>query len=308
LEREVSALEEDAMQPDRWRQVETLYHQAREWEPLARAARLAEACAGDADLRREVEELLVQDERSRQLLDRGAWTASTADGAPREKSGLAPGMTIGAYEIESELGAGGMGEVWKARDPRLDRAVAIKMSRAQFSDRVQREARAVAALNHPNVGALFDVGVTPSGVTFLVLEYVEGLTLADRIARGPIPAGDAERIAQQLVDAIEAAHERGIVHRDLKPANIKLRPDGRIKVLDFGLAKALDQGNSAGSDPEISVPGLITGTAAYMAPEQARGEVVDKRTSGHSASSSTRCSRAGGRFQATRRPTCSRTS
>src|ERR1700683_2653929 len=150
---------------------------------------------------------------------------------------LSPGDHLGPYEIVSPLGKGGMGEVWKARDPRLGRDVAIKVSAQQFTDRFEREARAIAALNHPNICTLFDVGPN-----YLVMELIEGPTLADRIAQGPIPLEEALAIARQIADALEAAHEKNIVHRDLKPANIKVKPDGSVKVLDFGLAK------SAGED------------------------------------------------------------
>jgi serine/threonine protein kinase len=171
-----------------------------------------------------------------------------------------------------------MGEVWRARDARLNRDVAIKLSSQQFTDRFDREARAIAALNHSNICTLFDVGPN-----YLVMELIEGPTLADRIAEGPIPLEEALAIARQIADALEAAHEKNIVHRDLKPANIKLRPDGSVKVLDFGLAKAggEDQQSAALDSPTImhlpTQAGVILGTAAYMAPEQARGKAVDKR-------------------------------
>src|SRR5881275_2591802 len=142
---------------------------------------------------------------------------------------LEPGTRLGPYEIYSLIGAGGMGEVYKARDTRLDRVVAVKICAEQFSERFEREARAVAALNHPNICALYDVGTN-----YLVMEYIEGPTLA-----GPMPLAEALPIARQIAEALEAAHEKGIVHRDLKPANIKVRSDGAVKVLDFGLAKAM---------------------------------------------------------------------
>src|ERR1041385_5525602 len=144
------------------------------------------------------------------------------------------GERLGPYEIVAPIGAGGMGEVYRARDTRLDRIVAIKVSREMFSERFEREARAVAALNHPNICTLFDVGPN-----YLVMEMVEGETLADRLRRGSISLDEALRIARQIADALQAAHEKGIVHRDLKPANIKIKTDGAVKVLDFGLAKLL---------------------------------------------------------------------
>ena len=166
-----------------------------------------------------------------------------------------------------------MGEVWKARDSRLNRDVAIKTSHIGFNGRFQVEARAVAALNHPNICTLHD-----AGPDYLVMEYIEGLTLADRINQGPVPVGEALAIAKQIADALEAAHDKGIVHRDLKPANIKIRPDGSVKVLDFGLAKAGEAQEVTPDSPTmLSTLGMILGTAGYMSPEQARGQAVDKR-------------------------------
>jgi eukaryotic-like serine/threonine-protein kinase len=190
---------------------------------------------------------------------------------------LAPGTKLGPYEILAPIGAGGMGEVYRARDPRVGRDVAIKVSSEQFSDRFTREIHAVAALNHSNVCTLYDVGPN-----YLVMELVEGPTLADRIKQGPIPLDESLEIARQIADAMEGAHEKGIVHRDLKPGNIKIRPDGTVKVLDFGLAKVeVAAAVSLETSPTLSVAqtavGVLLGTAAYMSPEQARGKAVDKR-------------------------------
>jgi Tol biopolymer transport system component len=188
---------------------------------------------------------------------------------------LTIGEKLGPYEIVERLGAGGMGEVYRGNDPRLHRSVAIKISAEQFSERAEQEARAVAALNHPNVCTLYDIGPN-----YLVMELIEGETLADRIKKGPIPLEEALEIARQIADALGAAHERGIVHRDLKPANIKIRPDGSVKVLDFGLAKVGTTQPLSKDSPTMTtatVAGMILGTAAYMAPEQARGKSVDKR-------------------------------
>jgi Tol biopolymer transport system component/predicted Ser/Thr protein kinase len=188
---------------------------------------------------------------------------------------LKPGAKLGSYEIVSAIGRGGMGEVWKARDTQLGRDVAIKISAQQFSDRFEREARAIAAVNHPNVCTLYHIGPN-----YLVMEYIEGATLAERIKEGPIPLDEALSIAKQIANALEAAHEKGIVHRDLKPANVKIGSDGSVKVLDFGLAKAGGTqqvpSDSPTMMPETQV-GMILGTAGYMAPEQARGKTVDKR-------------------------------
>ena len=205
---------------------------------------------------------------------------------------LSSGTRLGPYEILSALGAGGMGEVYRARDTRLDRDVAIKVLPAAFvfdSDRVarfRRESKTIAALNHPNIAAIYGVDES-EGLTALVLELVEGPTLADRIAQGPVPLDEALPIATQIAEALEAAHEQGIVHRDLKPANIKVRSDGTVKVLDFGLAKVLapigDAGRNVSESPTLTAPaetqaGTILGSVAYMSPEQARGKAVDRRT------------------------------
>src|ERR1700674_659167 len=190
---------------------------------------------------------------------------------------LSAGDQLGPYEILTPLGAGGMGEVWKARDTRLGREVAIKIAKEQFGERFEREARAVAALNHPNICAIYDVGPN-----YLVMELVEGPTLAERLKGGAMPLDDALAIARQISSALDAAHEKGIVHRDLKPANIKVRADGTVKVLDSGLAKIAAAPASAGENsPTLTIgmteAGMILGTAAYMSPEQARGKNVDKR-------------------------------
>ena len=203
---------------------------------------------------------------------------------------LTPGTRLGPYEILSPLGAGGMGEVYRARDGKLNRDVAIKVlpeAVAEDPDRLarfQREAQVLASLNHPHIAAIY--GLEKSGeVEALVLELVEGETLAERVAQGPIPIDEALAIARQIADALEAAHEKGIVHRDLKPANVKVTPDGKVKVLDFGLAKALtgdasspDQTHSPTLTAAATQAGVVIGTAAYMSPEQARGKAVDKRS------------------------------
>jgi Tol biopolymer transport system component len=205
---------------------------------------------------------------------------------------LPAGTRLGPYEVIVQIGVGGMGEVYRARDGRLHRDVAIKVlpeAFAQDSERLarfEREARTLASLNHQNIAAIYGLEVA-DGVKALVMELVEGPTLADRIVRGPIPIADALPIARQIGEALEAAHEQGIIHRDLKPANIKVRDDGTVKILDFGLAKAMepvqDVSPSRSMSPTITSPvmtraGVILGTAAYMSPEQARGSAVDKRT------------------------------
>src|ERR1700682_1127648 len=186
---------------------------------------------------------------------------------------LSAGDHLGPYEILSPIGAGGMGEVYRARDPRLNRDVAIKVSTAQFSERFEREPKAIAPLNRPNICHLYDVGPN-----YLVMEYIEG-----EAPQGPLPLEEVLRITRQIADALEAAHEGGITHRDLKPGNIKIKPDGTVKVLDFGLAKidASSAVSQSENSPTLSMAatqmGVILGTAGYMSPEQARGKPVDKR-------------------------------
>src|SRR5580704_3217219 len=188
---------------------------------------------------------------------------------------LAPGTQLGPYKILSLLGVGGMGEVYRARDTRLQRDVAVKVSAEKFNERFEREAKVVASLNHPNICALYDVGPN-----YIVMELVEGES-----PKGPMPLNEALEICRQIAAALEAAHEKGIVHRDLKPANIKVTPNGTVKVLDFGLAKINSLMPASGSNPEESPTismhatqaGMILGTAGYMAPEQAKGRPADKR-------------------------------
>ncbi len=204
---------------------------------------------------------------------------------------LTPGTRLGFYDIVAQIGVGGMGEVYRATDTKLKRQVALKILPAPFAAdhdrlaRFQREAEVLASLNHPNIAAIYGLE-DADGVTALVMELVEGHTLADRIATGPIPVGEALPFAKQIAEALDAAHEQGIIHRDLKPANIKVRPDGTVKVLDFGLAKALEPPSilspGVSLSPTITTPamtraGMILGTAAYMSPEQARGHPVDRR-------------------------------
>src|SRR5262245_51617339 len=201
---------------------------------------------------------------------------------------LSIGSQLGSHEITALLGKGGMGEVYRARDTKLKRDVAIKILPDEFSrdparvSRFQREAEVLASLNHPNIAAIYDLQEA-NDTRFLVLELVEGETLAERIQRGPIPVEEALDIAKHLCEALEGAHEKGIIHRDLKPSNVKLTPDGKVKVLDFGLAKAFElesAGINLSNSPTLvseSVPGVILGTAAYMSPEQAKGKTVDRR-------------------------------
>jgi predicted esterase/predicted Ser/Thr protein kinase len=256
------------MAPERWQRIESLVHAARELRPSDRTAFLDSACEGDRQLRANVEALLSGDGPRLE-------TARASDVPSFPDS---PGAKLGPYEIGERLGTGGMGSVYRARDTRLGRMVAIKVLRERFSGRLEREARAIAALNHPNVCTLYDVGPN-----YLVMEVVEGPTLAERLQGGALPPDEALTIGRQIAEALEAAHGHGIVHRDLKPGNIKIKPDGTVKILDFGLARLLEpQGLAAapddGSTQTATVPGMILGTPEYMSPEQARGEGLDART------------------------------
>jgi eukaryotic-like serine/threonine-protein kinase len=273
--------------PDDWPRVKRLLEVALACDDVERQAYLADACGTDTELRAQIERLLAARDRTETFLETPAALLldelhPTADVSNR---------VVNSYQLVSLLGAGGMGEVYRARDTRLNRHVALKVLPDAFAAdaerlaRFKREAQLLASLNHPYIASIY--GFEESGTTHaLVLELVEGPTLADRIAQGPLPLDEALPVARQIAEAIEAAHEQRVIHRDLKPANIKLRPDGTVKVLDFGLAKALEPAgavsDSVSMSPTLTSPsalghGMILGTAAYMSPEQARGKTVDKR-------------------------------
>ena len=268
------------MEPEIWRRVEELFQAALERAPEERKGFLDEACCNDTDLRQQVELLLAKDVEAKSFLE----SAHLVDDSMPTATGLI-GRRFGPYRIVSLLGAGGMGQVYRAHDSKLGRDVAIKTLPPEFIRdperlaRFRREARALASLNHPNIGSIY--GLEESGESdCLVLELVEGET-----PRGPLRLADALQIAKQVAEALEAAHDKGIVHRDLKPANVKVTPQGRVKVLDFGLAKAIlgpdvdrnFSGLTAAGDA-ATVAGHIVGTPGYMSPEQARGKGVDQRT------------------------------
>ena len=284
------------MTAERWKQIEALYHEARTRSPEERGAFLAAACPDDEALRRDVESLLAESES-----DDGFLAEPVLAIPPGLETRTAPGAMIGrslaGYELQALLGAGGMGEVYRARDDKLGRDVAIKILPAAFTShperlaRFEREARMLGALNHPNICTIHGFE-EDDGIRLLILELVEGETLADVVTHasrvrpggGALPLGQAVRIARQIAEALEVAHDKGIIHRDLKPANIKITPDGAVKVLDFGLAKAVT-GDAMSPDLSSGPPedtgrhhGAVIGTAAYMSPEQARGLPVDKRT------------------------------
>lgn len=262
------------MDPGRWRQIERLYHSALEQDPTQRDRFLTDACRGDVDLLREVESLLVQITCTGAMIDQSAWAAA-CDLATTHTL-LNPGDSLGPYEILGLVGTGGMGQVYSARDSRLGRKVAIKISQERFSGLFEREAQAISALNHPNICTLFDVG--PS---YLVTELVEGETLRDLLTRA-LPLERCLEIARQVLEALRAAHRAGVVHRDLKPQNIMLRFDGYVKVLDFGVAKrmsgALANQSESTAMLNASSPGQIFGTPSYMSPEQILGHEVDQRS------------------------------
>jgi serine/threonine protein kinase/Tol biopolymer transport system component len=269
---------------DRWQQIEELYHSALEKDAEARATFLMEACAGDEALQREVESLLFHDDQNKSFL-KGPAIEAAAKTMGRKISGTLVGSQVGPYQIVAHLGTGGMGVVYRAHDSKLGRDIAIKTLPGEFARdpdrlaRFRREARMLASLNHPNIAAIYDLEESGE-VVCLVLELIEGETV-----RGPLPIEKALEYAGQVAQALEAAHDKGIIHRDLKPANVKVTSDDRVKVLDFGLAKAiwsaddrdLSQLTTAVTGLE-TVAGNIVGTPGYMSPEQAQGKEVDKRT------------------------------
>src|SRR5262245_25073637 len=279
------------MTPERWEQISRVYNAAMARDERERASFVAEACAGDAALRREVDLLLAQAASGMVGIVEEPALATVGPAETPDRRQVV-GRRIGVYELTAAIGAGGMGEVYRARDTRLGRDVAIKILPEAFtadSDRLrrlEREARLLAALNHPNIATIYGLEGTGSSRA-IAMELVDGETLAERISRargkGGVPTTEALRVARQSAEALDAAHEKGIVHRDLKPANIKVTRDGVVKVLDFGLAKLAPCPDAAVAThaPTVSIEGtqdgMIVGTAAYMSPEQARGESLDKR-------------------------------
>ncbi len=273
---------------DRWQEIERLYHSARERSSEERRAYLESACPGDETVRREVESLLANDDLAAEFLE----THSEKPGRTPEGA-IPPGERIGPYVVLEFLRAGGMGEVYKARDTRLDRHVAIKFLPQAFAedrgalDRFQREARAASALNHPRICIVHDLG-EHQRQPYFVMEFLEGQSLRDRIAGQPVPVAELLDLAVQIADALQAAHAKAIVHRDIKPANIFITASGQVKILDFGLAKlGTEPHHAAAESPEtdrtvtgitLTRPGSVMGTLAYLSPEQARGEEVNALT------------------------------
>ena len=276
------------MKAERWKQVNDLFQSAVERAPAERAAFLDEACRGDESLRREVGSLLTSHERSENFIELPAFEVAP-ELVTSERTNTLVGKLIGHYRIESLVGVGGMGEVYLARDERLGRKAALKLlpdslttDETQLS-RFKNEARTASSLNHPNILTVYEIGAEGNR-QFIATEFIEGMTLRVSIARGRINPHAALEIAVQVASALAAAHEAGVVHRDIKPENIMLRPDGYVKVLDFGIAKLSEQ-RLASHDHTVETtaplqtrPGLVLGTARYMSPEQARGQKVDVRT------------------------------
>ena len=259
-----------------------LFHSALEQEPEERPGFLDRACSGDIDLRQQVELLLAREQEAGSFMET---PAANHRFIPNPRAVALLGRQFGPYRIVSQLGAGGMGEVYRAHDSKLGRDVALKTLPAEFTRdpervaRFRREARTLASLNHPNIGAIY--GLEESGdLDWLVLELVEGETLC-----GPLAIAQTLEYARQVDEALEAAHEKGVIHRDLKPSNVKVTAQGRVKVLDFGLAKAIwgpethqDASQAAAIESAHSLTGHILGTPGYMSPEQTRGQPVDERT------------------------------
>lgn len=269
---------------ERWATMKRLHQAALDRQPSERAAFLAEACAGDEALRREVESLLTYEADAAPFLESPA-VEVIARRASQEISLPLVGRTLGHYHVQSLLGTGGMGEVYLARDPRLERVVALKILPPTLdADRMQRfthEARAASALNHPNVAIVHDIGES-DGVRFIVMEYVGGKTLAETIADAPLAGPAIVDIAVQVADALDAAHSNGITHRDIKPANLMLTPRGLVKVLDFGIAKTVPRERlSPTTEPMAGTQtavGFVIGSVPYMSPEQVLGREVDHRS------------------------------
>ncbi len=281
------------MNAERRQKAKEIYQSVLEQEPSQRAAFLEQACGGDDPLRLEVESLLACQTEAERLMASHALNVAARELA--REQGDKPiedlsGKSLLHYRVEKKIGEGGMGVVYRGRDERLKRDVAIKVLTETFAEdperlaRLEREARLLASVSHPNIAAIYGLEVAEDR-RFLALEYVEGETLAQRLSKGPLPLEEALDVCRQIAEGVEAAHEKGIIHLDLKPANVKITPDGKVKVLDFGLAKAFsdetqtfDLTHSPTITEAMTKPGVILGTAAYMSPEPAKGKPVDKRT------------------------------
>lgn len=269
------------MSPERWQQIESIYHAALEHAPEHRSAWLIEICADDAELRREVESLLASHDQAASFIEQPP--ADIAAGMVAEKQSII-GRTLGHYQIISLLGAGGMGEVYRAHDLRLDRDVAVKILPEHLATdiealrRFEREAKAVAALSHPNILSIFDYG-NETGVSYAVMELLEGETLRARIERGAIGWREAIETSAAVAEGLSAAHAKHIIHRDLKPENIFLTTDGQVKILDFGIARVKraisPDAETLATSIETTQHGVVMGTIGYMSPEQVKGEAAE---------------------------------
>src|SRR5262245_41677528 len=279
------------MTPERWKKLDALFHEALGLHGEARATHLAKVCGDDEQLREEAERLIAAHERAGSFIDSPIF-AGTEGLTNDEDNESQVGRRIGPYQVVSLLGQGGMGKGYLAEEIRLERKVAIKVLPAAVTQdpdrllRFEREAKATSALNHPNILTIHEIGEV-DGAHYIVSEFVEGETLREQMRRGPLSLAAALDVARQVAEALAAAHAAGIVHRDIKPENVMARPDGLIKVLDFGLAKLAERPATsprAGGHSQSSTvsrlstePGLVMGTAHYMSPEQARGQKVDHR-------------------------------
>ena len=275
------------MTPERWQRAKEIFHAALERAPGDRSAYLARVCDGDESLRREVESLIAAHEQTGKFIDSPAYEAAVGL-LIEEKAELKPGQRVASYEIASFISRGGMGEVYLAQDRRLNRKVALKVLPAALTreadrlGRFEQEARAASALNHPNIITIYEIAKVDS-THVIATEFVEGRTLRQVVSAEALDLSKALDIAIQIADALNAAHQAGIIHRDIKPENVMLRPDGYVKVLDFGLAKLSEQSPAtvAAEAPTRQVrtgSGVVIGTAGYMSPEQARGKEVDARS------------------------------
>src|SRR5512132_2716460 len=276
------------MKAARWKKVFDLFQSAVERAPEERAAFLDESCHGDEGMRLEVESLLTSHERAENFIEVPAFEVAP-ELATTDSTDALVGKLLGHYCIESLIGVGGMGEVYLARDERLGRKAALKLLPDSLTTdepqlgRFKNEARTASALNHPNILTVYEIGAE-GNVQFIATEFIEGVTLRAALVSGKMSAQRALEIAVQVASALAAAHDAGVVHRDIKPENIMLRPDGYVKVLDFGIAKLTEQ-RPASDDHTVETtaglqtrPGLVLGTAHYMSPEQARGHKVDARS------------------------------
>src|SRR5262249_37025069 len=267
---------------ERWERIDELLQSTLTLEPGLRAGFLRKACDGDESLLREVESLLASHEQAGDFLEKPPVEVAL-DKLAVERAKFLVGRRIGPYELLSLLGSGGMGEVYRASDTRLNRFVAIKLLSADSSldeKRLQyfeREARLASALNHPNIVTIYDIGRSEAG-PYIAMELVEGQTLRDMLADGPLPLKRVLQLAAQAADGLAKAHAAGIFHRDLKPENLMIARDGLVKILDFGLAKLAPEHASETTADTASKPGLILGTIGYMSPEQARGLPADFRS------------------------------